>query len=236
MDAVALMNRKDTKFVFSIDQLPELLTTVQDHYRILEVNNVRLARYSNIYYDTEDLKMYQAHHNGKLNRYKVRKREYTDSGISFFEIKFKSNKRRTVKERISESVFTRPLSAQAAEVLEDFTPFKASQLQVASNINFRRITLVGNDMKDRCTLDIGLEVFDDRGKTAFPWLAIMEVKQSSFSRNNTLIRAVEHMGIRPMRISKYCLSVLHCYPGVKYNRFKLKLRQIDRIKRASNAA
>ena len=40
------------------------------------------------------------HQNKKLNRYKIRQREYLISDISFFEIKFKSNKGRTIKKRI----------------------------------------------------------------------------------------------------------------------------------------
>ena len=42
MDAVALQDRTDTKYVFHIDKLSELLKTLLPKYRILEVNGLRL--------------------------------------------------------------------------------------------------------------------------------------------------------------------------------------------------
>lgn len=38
---------------------------------------------------------YHDHHNGKLNRFKIRQREYMDTKTSFLEVKFKNNQRRT---------------------------------------------------------------------------------------------------------------------------------------------
>ena len=44
--------------------------------------------------------MYLKHHNNKLNRYKIRFREYVDNDEKFLEVKYKTNTERTIKDRI----------------------------------------------------------------------------------------------------------------------------------------
>ena len=99
MDGVELMNRTDTKFVVSLDDLLSILDEVKTTYRILEVNDIRFSHYETLYYDTDDFLFYTRHHNGKKNRWKIRKRSYIDSDLSFLELKFKTNRGRTQKQR-----------------------------------------------------------------------------------------------------------------------------------------
>ena len=87
MEGVELMNRTDTKFVVSLDQLLSILEEVKKTYRILEVNDVRFSHYETLYYDTDEFLFYTRHHNGKKNRWKIRKRSYVDSDLSFLELK-----------------------------------------------------------------------------------------------------------------------------------------------------
>ena len=87
MDEVTLMNRADTKFVFSIATLLKVIPKLSNHYRVLEIKGVRLSAYQSLYFDTDDFQFYHQHHNGKTNRNKVRYREYIDSDLSFLEVK-----------------------------------------------------------------------------------------------------------------------------------------------------
>ena len=100
MDAVALQDRTDTKYVFHSDKLPELLKALMPKYRILDVNGIRLSEYESHYFDDDNNTFYNAHHNNHGERYKVRYRKYVNSAISFFEIKKKINTNRTIKKRI----------------------------------------------------------------------------------------------------------------------------------------
>src|SRR4051812_18873006 len=102
MDNVKLMNRTDTKFLFTTDQFETVLNEVAPYYKVLEVNGKRLNHYKTLYYDTSDLALYNKHHNGKLNRYKIRHRTYVESDTGFLEVKFKNNKGRTIKNRVRE--------------------------------------------------------------------------------------------------------------------------------------
>ena len=79
---------KDTSFVFNAAVLPQIITDIAPFYSILEIKNKRTNSYKTLYYDTQDLRSYIKHHNGKGNRIKVRFREYIESKICFLEVKF----------------------------------------------------------------------------------------------------------------------------------------------------
>jgi hypothetical protein len=87
MEGVKLMDRIDVKYLIPLHLLPIVLQDAREHYKLLEINNERLCSYETLYYDTEDYQLYHSHQSGRLNRYKVRFRNYVDSNLSFFEIK-----------------------------------------------------------------------------------------------------------------------------------------------------
>ena len=101
MSGIKLMNRTDTKFVATAEQLHDFLLAVQGKYFIQEINGKRIASYHTTYFDTDDYQMYNMHHCGKITREKIRVRTYLDSNETFFEIKNKNNHGRTKKKRIS---------------------------------------------------------------------------------------------------------------------------------------
>ena len=91
---VRLMSRIDTKYVFNVSRLPGILDEVTAGYVMLEIDGEKEQAYETIYYDSSAYDMYTNHHNGKLNRYKVRVRKYVSTQQKFLEVKFKNNKRR----------------------------------------------------------------------------------------------------------------------------------------------
>ena len=99
MDNVKLMSRSDTKFAFKFSKLPELLNQMMPFYKVLEINGKFIHDYKSLYFDTDDRKFYLDHHNGRVNRNKVRFREYVGSDLTFLEIKRKNNKGKTIKKR-----------------------------------------------------------------------------------------------------------------------------------------
>ena len=99
MDNVKLMNRVDTKFLLTMDQLMKALPLLVDHYNVLEIDGIRTPEYTSDYYDDEEMGFYIDHHRKKVDRFKVRYRKYVDSDLSFLEVKHK-NKGRTDKQRI----------------------------------------------------------------------------------------------------------------------------------------
>ena len=97
MDKVRLMNRFDTKFIFSLQMLPEILNRMNAYYKTLSVNNIRTFSYNTTYLDTGDFLFFHDHVTGRLERNKIRFREYDSTGKTFLEVKKRTNKHRLHK-------------------------------------------------------------------------------------------------------------------------------------------
>lgn len=233
MDSVRLLDRQDTKLVLSAKRLPDIMKQLAGDYRILEIKGRRIGNYSSLYYDTSDWDSYHEHHNGRKNRYKVRYRNYIDSGLYFFEIKHKTNKNRTVKTRIQTDGIKTELGLTETILLERHTPLNPNELKPAIWIYYSRMTLVSRDMSERVTIDIDLEFKPYNSSSppiSSPKLAIIEIKQQRFSRKSVALRTLHGERIFPIRLSKYCLGVMSCCNGeVKRNGFKNKLFKIAKI-------
>lgn len=227
MDSVALMNRTDTKFVFHSELLPGFLMQIIKDYKILEINGVRASRYQTLYFDTRDFKMYLEHHRGKPTRYKVRHRIYVDSNLHYFEIKFKNNKGRTIKNRIKKKEVDYVIKDKAEQFLEEKTNFSAQNLFPKLWSNCSRITLVNKYTKERLTLDINLQFKNDTEEKNLSNVVIAEVKQEKLSPS-PFIRLMKNNRIRAGSISKYCFGVIFLY-NIKKNNFKPNLLFINKL-------
>ncbi|MBN2668862.1 MAG: polyphosphate polymerase domain-containing protein [Bacteroidales bacterium] len=231
MDEVKLMNRTDSKFFFNHEKLHQILEQARSSYRVLEVCNERILDYRTQYFDTEDFKMYKAHQNSKLNRYKIRQRVYLSSNLSFLEIKFKSNKGITLKKRIKTEQFSQPLNENEQRFIEAQTPYEYRYLRKALINNFSRITLVHNQAKERVTIDLNLNFQNSETSYDLPFLAIAEVKREGLSASD-FIKILKENRIYSQSISKYSIGALLLNKHLKHNRFKNKL--ISLIKIANN--
>jgi hypothetical protein len=228
MDDVKLLNRVDTKFVINQSNLPNILQGLQNEYYILDIDGVRMYPYHTTYFDTEDLLAYRNHHNGKLNRYKVRLRTYLISEQNYFEIKFKNNKKRTIKSRVNVPSDALIIDGKSEELLLKKSPFKAADLQPKLSVKFSRTTLVSKKMNERITLDTGISFTKEQIRKEYNGLMIIEVKQGK-SEESPIIKRLHNMHLSPARLSKYCLGVISMYDGIKYNLFKETLLNINRI-------
>ena len=227
-----LMNRVDTKFVFHLGLLPELLSNLRHTYQVLEINNKRMMTYESLYLDDNSYSFYLAHHNKRDHRYKARFRHYVDSGDYFLEVKEK-RKGRTVKERIKKPSFEYELSDNSEVFLDNY--LENPDLTPSLWNTYERITLVDERSNERVTIDIGLEYRWKEKKKKFANLAIAELKQKKINRSSSFYRLMKSQLIRPFSISKYCIGLLEVRggEGLKYNRFKKKVRTINKINNAS---
>ncbi len=122
MDAVALLNRIDTKLAMPVCQIFNILASLKKDYRILSVCGQRLNHYRNLYFDTPDFDLYHLHVNGYANRYKVRSREYAASCLSFLEVKHRTPKGRTIKTCISSALPVTRLNGETENWPQDVFP------------------------------------------------------------------------------------------------------------------
>ena len=236
MSGVKLMNRIDTKYVVTEAQLRDILLRISGSYYAQEVENNRLSPYSTVYYDTPEMMMYMVHHNRHTVRDKVRVRTYIDSNLTFCEVKHKNNKGRTKKKRIAVEPIPNIIdNPEAAAFLAEKQPYEVSTLSPCLITVFDRFTLVNYDKTERLTIDCNLRFENLRsGQTAsMAPLAVMELKQDG--RAHSLLKDVLfELRIRPFKVSKYCIGTCMTRPEVKQNRFKKKLRRIEKLKAFSH--
>ena len=230
MDNVRLMDRTDTKYTFHVSALDALLQEAMPYYRVLSIDNRRVSRYQTLYYDTKNFDLYNRHHSGKLNRYKIRHRTYVESGLGFLEVKFKNNKGRTIKTRVKEKEYgLQP--GKTFDFLKAQLPFCPQTLLPKIWINYSRITLVNKHSAERLTIDLNLEFKTEALTKSLDQLVIAEVKQDS-KAPSPFIGILRKKHIREGSISKYCLAVATSFGEVRSNNFKQKLSQVNKLIRA----
>lgn len=228
IDEFKLMDRTETKFVFQIQFLPALLEQLFNHYFILEVTDVKINRYETLYLDTEDFQLYLWHQNGKLNRHKIRFRNYIETGLNFFEIKFKNNKGRTIKSRIIRKDREYRIEGEAKHLILEKTSLDPGSLFPKLWVNYSRITLVNKFSKERLTIDINLNFKNNVSDKRFDKIVIAEVKQER-SYSSPFLKLMKEKHIHEGSISKYCLGVISLYEQVKKNNFKPRLLKLERM-------
>ena len=229
LDKVKLLDRQDTKFVFNQIQLPLILEKIKPFYRILEINNDRIFTYDTTYFDTDDFLFYNQHHNENRKRFKVRFRKYSSNNKLFFEIKIKNNKNRTLKKRLLVDEMNEYLGEQERDLVSRIIGLPPDQLTPKLKLEFSRITLTDNSFNERLTIDTNLSAKNGISSKIFDQLVISEIKQKKYDTKSDFIQILRGLKIQEMRFSKYCMGVLHLNDNVKYNRFKPKLLQINKI-------
>lgn len=161
--AVRLMNRVDTKYLVDERQCMELLELAADQYYVQIIDDCRACRYATLYYDTPQWDMYHLHHNRRLTRQKIRTRTYVETGVTYLEVKNKSNKGRTHKRRMAldRSLFAAAATdTAAADFLRREARYAPEALSPSLATRFVRVTLVNHAMTERLTIDFDLH-FDN---------------------------------------------------------------------------
>lgn len=228
MDAVALLNRTDTKFVFSSNQLLNVLATLQKDYYILSVDGQRLNHYRTLYFDTPNFDLYNLHVNKRADRFKVRSREYIDSSLSFLEVKHRTNKGRTMKERLLTEYPLEKITPEAKEWLAGVFPFDSRVLESRIWNTFTRITLVSKHCCERVTLDVDLAFYTSEKSIHLDGIAIAEAKMP-VHQSSYFLTQMHNQHIHPQSFSKYCIGVSMLYTQVKKNALKPKLLWLGKM-------
>jgi hypothetical protein len=167
---------------------------------------------------------------GKLSRHKIRYRKYESTGVTYLEIKKRTNKNRTIKWRIKNKLIENIPDADGARFIENYLPDCLPYLQPVLDNGFIRITLVGIESKERITLDFNLTFGDRHGKiSGFPFLAIAELKRECNSCYSPFGNTMKQFGIHPNGFSKYCMGSALVKDMPRKNVLKHNLLLINRI-------
>lgn len=230
MGSVRLMSRMDIKYVFNVERLPRILQEVSDYYRMLEIEAKKEQVYETMYFDSPAYSMYTSHHNGKLNRYKIRVRKYVSTEEKYFEVKFKNNKQRTIKKRTRDEESNISLSENQYRFIEETTTFGRTELTPSLKNSFTRLTLVNNNLNERITVDYNLRFRDpvSGNVDSKENVCIVEVKKDRNAEKSDFVKVLDKERIRSTGFSKYCMGLAYTGTNVKKNRFKKKIRKIEK--------
>ena len=233
MDAVRLMNRVDTKYLTDEATLAGVLRdAAAAGYRVLVAGGSRISPYDSVYFDTPGLRMFSDHHNQRLRRQKVRTRAYVNSGDAFLEIKRKNNRGRTKKKRTAITMAELPdfrADAAACRYLSEWSDFDAEEISPTLETLFQRITLVNPALTERITIDTDLRFRNFRTglETNLGDAVVIELKQDGRAASPMKGILLDHR-VKLARISKYCIAVTLTDPSARSNRFKEKVRLIEK--------
>ena len=230
MDGVALMERVDEKYTVSINDITDILEKTIGQYYCLEIDGKRSFSYQTEYFDTPNNILFRNHQNGKLNRYKIRFRDYIESKKTFLEVKFKSNKGVTKKTRISIPFKEKKINKISKKFIEEQSPYLTKNLEIKLENNFERVTLVNLISKERVTIDYNLKFKSDLlgTKSEISKLGIIEIKKEKGNKKSQLLSILKDKRIRPTSFSKYAIGSCLLNSNLKYNRFKSKLLLINK--------
>jgi hypothetical protein len=229
MDSVRLMNRVDTKYILPDGILTSVFHAMQSNYQVLMIKGRRLNHYRTLYFDTVDFQLFNLHVNGNAERYKVRSREYLDTKDAFLEVKYKTNKNRTIKQRLDVSNPLSNINDEAEVWLDAVYPSNSSLLEAKVLNTFTRVTFVNKDCCERVTVDMDIRFFNADHSSILNGIAIAEVKSDSHNNKSIFKSQMRTWHIQPDGFSKYCVGASMLYDQVKKNSLKSKLLWIEKI-------
>lgn len=203
-------DRRDTKYMFHYLDWADIMDSLKENYCVVEHHGKVSQTYSTVYYDSIDLKYYLLHHNGYGNRVKMRTRTYED-GVSFFEVKQKTNKGITLKERYPDK--------------KDHIDGLMPQIEVV----YDRITLYDKTFKEKLTFDFNLKYIDQNTEIEFSSVVIAESKKTK-TVHSLFVEILKKRKIKSSSVSKYCLGIASLKQGVKQNNFKPLIHNINKLK------
>ena len=231
MREIRLMNRIDTKFVTTVPVLLQLLEMAKDDYWAQDIDGERNLAYQTTYFDTLDYNMYYVHQSGHTNRQKLRFRTYVSSNLQFMEVKTKNNHGRTKKKRMK-VVDTDITDSEKLNFLQEHLRYNPDELRPAIANSFNRITLVNKGKTERLTIDTDLQFNNlvTGTKRNMGKLVIVELKRDGLCYSPVL-EMLRQLRVFPHGFSKYCMGSALTNDELKVNRFKQKLRDVERIVR-----
>ena len=229
LSVAELITRLELKYILPLEALPSFLDRLPHTLAALDIDRRRIFSYESVYFDTDSFTLYRHHVQGRRKRYKTRTRSYCDTVDTMFEVKLKGRRDQSVKERLRYDFQRREELTCEGRAFLDTVIARAygstvPALQPALTTTYRRATLVDLERRSRLTIDVNLRWSDRWSSHQTDDLALIESK--SLSGPGPADALLASMGVRPVRMSKYCLGVALLNPWIAANPWhRLLIRQ-----------
>lgn len=207
LEVASLQTRLDRKYLIPTAQLASL-TQAHPGARILTIDGASQFGYASRYLDTPDLEAYHLAAHGRLRRYKVRWRTYLDSGERFLEVKTRSGRGLTVKDRLDVTDHDDLMTAArfAPRTVQDRTGRLVLDLSPALDVDYRRSTLL-LPSGARVTVDRDLTWRVPHAANALHLIDHVVVETKTAGAPCEIDTWLWRSGIRPVRLSKYACGL-----------------------------
>ncbi|HUF84285.1 MAG TPA: polyphosphate polymerase domain-containing protein [Acidimicrobiia bacterium] len=215
------LTRRDRKYLVPVDAAAALLAGIDPAVRVLEIDGRRDFGYLTPYFDDPDYSAYLRAAHRRPNRFKVRTRLYTESGLCWLEVKVRDARGRTVKHRTDHDAGALEWLADAEHnwlgAFPQVAPY-ADRLRHCLTTRYRRTTLVLPDGAGRVTIDRDLIFVLPSGESqSLPDYLVVETKGSG--RPTPVDRLLWRHGYRPVSISKFACGLGLLVPALPANRW-----------------
>lgn len=229
-----LLTRTDRKYLLDEHHARTVAQAMSSSARALEVAGTRRSAYRSVYFDTPDRLSYRLAAHGRRRRFKVRTREYLDTGETYLEVKTRGGRGETIKERIACAVprdgqplvehLTRDAQVWVREMLwgMDLESRTLQTLLPVLTTEYSRATVLLPD-GSRATFDTDLRWREPEGRQlGLPSHMILETKSAGDA--TPLDRALWRAGQRPRGLSKFATGVAALHPELPSNKWSRLLR------------
>ncbi|TDC61772.1 polyphosphate polymerase domain-containing protein [Actinomadura sp. GC306] len=221
LDRAELQTRVDRKYLVPAAVCEAVLPRLGGEYAALDIGGLRRFRYSSTYFDTPDLLTFRQHRQGRRHRFKIRTRAYLDSRECTFEVKLAGARDVTDKRRMPYDIDRRgELDGTARRFLEDvLTAYRMNPpatVVPAVTTTYLRSTLVQRSGQGRVTMDADLTC-TRTGAAVSADQGMVLVESKSERADAPVDRILHDHGVRPVKISKYCVAVAVLHPRMRAN-------------------
>jgi len=227
VDQAGMMTRVDRKYLLDTAALDALTEEITGPVTVLDIAGRRTFAYRSTYFDTPQLDAYTTAGRGRRRRFKVRTREYLDTGTTWLEVKTRGPRGTTVKRRVPHTGDPAHLGGAGRDAVAlllaeaDVLGVDVGTIAATLQTSYRRTTLhlAGSPSPDprpatRATIDTDLSWVDlrDGAGVERPDLAIVETK--GVRAPSPVDRLLWRQGLRPRSVSKYGAGLARLRPDV----------------------
>ena len=122
------------------------------------------------------------------------------------------------------------IQQEESEFLSSVSKLEANSLIPALEVKFNRITLVNLGQKERMTFDFKLAFGCGDSVKAVEDLVIIELKRDAEGALRTFAMGLlKQISARPSSMSKYCLGMILLEKAERYNAYKPKLLNLNKL-------
>ena len=212
-----LTNLAKQKYISSTKKVGNILFSLGNRFRVLNVGGKKVFSYRTLYFDTWNCCFFNEYLNESPLRHKVRLRETQNGNRCYFEVKVSdSTKNQRLKQRIAIESLECFKNTQTEELLGRGTGLTFEQITPILECQFKRIVLIDDKAQQRVSIDLSPVFINPRTgvNIGVPELVIIETKRNT-ENADLFAELIDEGNAQKSDISRYMTGMLATNPLTK---------------------